>query len=229
MRSFVQVRTVGEQRPQRVELVVGGEAVQERLVALLEDPLDPRLHGALAVLAEERSELLGELDAWPSSAALRAPSTSSARSPAQLALDPLDASGSCLELLAVLAGQALELALDVVDLGRDLLAVEHPGADLDRLRDRVRAGSDRTRRAARTTPGGALVGDRQLLDHEPVVERADGALGAWIERELWLLGGFHGTHEGSRGPGRNLTPHRARAAEYDSRSSQPTAEGLTWP
>ena len=41
-------------------------------------------------------------------------------------------------------------------------------------------------------PGGARVVDGQPLDHEPVVERADGAVaGGLIEGELWSFGRFH--------------------------------------
>ena len=70
---------------------------------------------------------------------------------------------------------ALELGTDVVDVDGGLLGVENPGADLDGLRERD----------ARRLPGlgpftndarGALVGELEPLDHEPVADRADGTL-----------------------------------------------------
>ncbi len=95
------------------------------------------------------------------------------------------------EPLAQLARLALELGPDVVDLGGGALALEHPGADLDRVADRL-AGRVPGLGALAHELGGAPVLDRQPLDHEPVVERAHRAVGrAVVEGELGSLGRFH--------------------------------------
>src|SRR5215207_9281475 len=111
----------------------------------------------------------------------------------------------------MLGGEPLELPLHVVDLRRTLLAVEHPGADLDRLRDRV-GGLLAGLSSLANHAGGTLVADRQRLDHEAIANRPDRAfLAAAVEWELWLLGGFHWTLQRSRVPGRNLTIDRVRS------------------
>ncbi len=104
----------------------------------------------------------------------------------------------------------LDLAAHVVDVGRRALVVDHPGADLDRLRDRLRGRAPSAGLLAHHARR-AGVRDGQPLDHQPVVERADrGVGGGLVERELWLLGRFHGTYEGSREPGREPDAVRAR-------------------
>ncbi len=89
---------------------------------------------------------------------------------------------------------ALELGPHVVDLCGDVFAIQHAGADLDRIRD----GAHRCLAGLGPLPHhpcGALVAHRQALDHEAVIEDPDhpvaGRLGP-IERQLWLLGRFHG-------------------------------------
>ena len=87
------------------------------------------------------------------------------------------------EPLAQLAGLALELGADVVDLGRGALALEHAGADLDRVADRLRRRVPGLGALA-DEPGRALVVDGERLDHEAVADRADGpgaAAGGFVE------------------------------------------------
>ena len=65
----------------------------------------------------------------------------------QTLLDPLDRLAVLLlNGLAVGVGEVLELPPDVVDLGCDLLPVEHPGADLDRPTNHLRRLLAGTRR-----------------------------------------------------------------------------------
>ena len=91
-----------------------------------------------------------------------------------------------------------ELGLDVVDLRPDTLTLEHPGADLDRVADRLLArlaGLD----ALAHELGGALVIDLEALDHEAVVEGPHGrALGV----DMRVFEASMRTHEGSRVLGR---------------------------
>ncbi len=95
------------------------------------------------------------------------------------------------EPLAQLRRLTLELRPHVVGLGGGALALEHPGADLDRVAHRL-GGRVAGLGALADELRGAGVLDRQRLDHEPVVERADGAVGPVVEGELWSFGCFHG-------------------------------------
>ena len=79
------------------------------------------------------------------------------------------------EALPQLAGMALELGPHVVHLGGRVLAVQHPGTDLDRVHHRA-GGFLAPLHALADDPRGALVGDRETLDHQPVVQGADHAV-----------------------------------------------------
>ena len=112
----------------------------------------------------------------------------------ELSLDRIDhATGLLQKLLARSPPRGLELTPHVVDLRRRILAVEHPGADLDRI-DHGPAGFLAALRPLANDPRGALVGDREPFDHQPVVERADNAVavvGCLVDGQLGLLGRFH--------------------------------------
>ena len=77
----------------------------------------------------------------------------------------------------------LELRPHVVDVHRRLLAVEYPRADLDCLPDRVGRPLARGRPLAHDA-GGALVGDVEPLDDQPVGEHTDGAVGRGSKSRL---------------------------------------------
>jgi hypothetical protein len=151
------------------------------------------LHRALAVLPEGRCDQVGELTRVGfKGSAESALAVLVAESLLQTLLDPLHRLAVLLvDHLAVRPRQLLELAPHVVDLGRGLLAIQHAGADLDRP-PHAAAGLLARGRALADHPGGALVGDREPLDHDPVVDQANGPVVAvGLERELWLLRGFH--------------------------------------
>jgi hypothetical protein len=76
------------------------------------------------------------------------------------------------EPLIELPEPCLQLAADIVDVHRRFLAVEHPRTDLDRLTDGVGGRLAELLTLAHEVSG-ALVVDRQGLDHDPPVERAD--------------------------------------------------------
>src|SRR5581483_6546652 len=98
-----------------------------------------------------------------------------------------------LEPAVELAEARLELAAHVVHVDGRLLGVEDAGPDLDRLADRLRRGLPGLRALAHDA-GGALVGQLEALDDEPVADRADGARRlAAVHLELGILGCFHGS------------------------------------
>ena len=80
------------------------------------------------------------------------------------------------EALAQLGGVALELRPDVVHFGGGALTLEDASPDLDRVSDGLR-GRLPTLRPLPDDPGRALIGDRQPLDHEAIVQCADHAVG----------------------------------------------------
>ena len=153
--------------------ILGGQRAQQLLAMAprlgRDDLLDLGLHRVASLQPELGRELLGQR--------LRA----LLERPAELAIE--------------LAKPGLELTAHVVHVDGGLLAIEDPGADLDRLGDGVGGSSARlgtaTHHARRP-----LVRDRQPLDHETVRQDADAGV---VEAELWFLGCFHRTHEGSRG------------------------------
>jgi hypothetical protein len=95
------------------------------------------------------------------------------------------------ELLRERAHVTLELGVDEVDVRRRALALDHTGADLDRARDRLGWLAALALLIA-DDAGGARVDHLEALDHEPVLERADGPVRVGIERELWSLRSLHG-------------------------------------
>ena len=222
-----------QDRAQRVVLVLGGEPAHELLVALLEHPLDLGLDRPLAVLAEGGGDLLGQpVAVGVERLAERAGGLVVAEHAAQALLDPLDGLlVLLLDRLAVGVRDLLELAPHVVDLDRRVLAVEHPGADLDRAANRADRAPRPPADALADDPRGRLVGDLQVLDDDPVVDQAHGPLGGVdVERQLWLLRGFHRTHEGSRAPGRDLTRCRFITMPRLHRHAHTTLEGTEpWP
>ena len=155
-------------REQGVGAVLGRERLQQRVAMLARlrrhDLLDLRLHGVASLGAKGRGDPLGEL------------------------------LGALLERAAELAVELseplLELVAHVVDVRGGRLAVEHPSADLDRLADRLGRGPSRLGAVA-DQPRRALVLHRERLDHEPVVEGADDAVGRFSECELGFLRCFH--------------------------------------
>src|SRR4051794_12818733 len=123
----------------------------------------------------------------------------------EFALPLLDHSA---KLLGEWPDLALELGFHVVDVRCGPLALDHAGADLDRARNRLGrlvALPDLLLDHARR---GGIV-HLEPLDHQAVTDGADGAIGSiGLERQLWLLGRFHGTFERSRETGRE--PDRGR-------------------
>ena len=161
---------------QRVGAVLGPEQLENRLPLALErgrnERLDVLLHRAVPRAVEGSGDLLGQ----------------GVVAGLELLHEPLPKRASV----------ALEFRPHVVDVGRRLLAVQDPGADLHRLRDGLSRALPGLGALAHD-PCGALVGDGQPLDHEAVVERPDDAVAVGhVEGELWLLRGFHRTLEGSR-------------------------------
>ena len=156
--------------------------------------VDLGLDGALAVLAEgQRSDLLGEPPVlWVSSASPSAPAASSSpRTRRRLSSIRSTASWFLLDRLAVGARHLLELPPDVVDLDGGVLAVEHPGPDLDRPTDRAGGLLAGLRTLAHHLRRG-LVSDLHPLDDDPVADQADGPVSSVdVEGQLWLFRGFH--------------------------------------
>ncbi len=113
--------------------------------------------------------------------------------------DPLrDLLAAVLELLLHLRAEPahalLELVLHVIDVRRRALRVDYAGADLDRLRDRLDGGNAGLVALAYHL-GRALVGDRQRLDDDAVVDRSHrGVLLLGVEGQLVEVRtrGFHG-------------------------------------
>jgi hypothetical protein len=108
------------------------------------------------------------------------------------------------EITAQLPDLLLEHPLHVVDVGGGALGVDDPGADLDRLGDRLRCGGTGLGPLPDDVRG-AFVGDGQRFDQDPVAERANRRflLQGQLRRrvEPVVAGRFHRTHQGSRGPG----------------------------
>ena len=145
---------------ERVGGVFRGKVANQRLKTLLDQLrdlfLDLVLHGRRAIRPEVLGDLLGQtllesLECAGERAALPGEGVF------ELSLDRVHhATGLLQELLARSPGRALELTPHVVDLSRRILAVEHPGADLDRV-DHGPAGflaasaRSRTTRAARSS------------------------------------------------------------------------------
>ena len=165
---------------ERVDLVFDLEQLQQRIALLLEGLLDQRLNlllnRAIAVAVEALRNAVGERLVGR--------------------LDRLR------QPLAEHRGVALEFAAHVVDVCRGALGVQHPRADLNRLRDRLGRGSAGLRALANDLRG-PLVFNGQALDHDAVVERAHGALDDRQRRSLsWGLSDASiWTDEGSRTSG----------------------------
>src|SRR6185295_1479157 len=137
--------------------------------------LDLMLDGGRAIGAEVRRDLLRE-------PVLELAEGSRQRAPLgregalELALDLLHHAARLLDQVASgLARGALELRAHIIDLRPNVLSVQNPGADLDRVGDRARrllAGLGPLADHARSP----LVTDGEALDHQPVVERPHDAL-----------------------------------------------------
>src|SRR3954466_3502360 len=83
-----------------------------------------------------------------------------------------------------LARRLVELALHELGVRARLLAVEHPGADLDRVRDHPDGVGARLLALA-GGPAGRLVVHDEAVDDHAVADRADMRLAEWSR-------GFHG-------------------------------------
>ena len=173
--------------------VLGGQRAQQLLALLArlgrDDLLDLRLDRVVALGAEGARRSARRAPRRPPRAC-RPSSRSSSPSP------------------------ALELAAHVVDVGRGALAVEHAGADLDRLARPSRPRACRPRRRSRTSCAARGVGDRRAAR-----SRGGRRSRARTRRRrrrssngsCGLSDASMGTRQGSRGPGREADATIARA------------------
>jgi hypothetical protein len=166
---------------QRVVLGVRGELAAQVLAHLHADLGQQRahavLHGDRGVVAEVASERLRQLAVLGAEDVVDAGVEALGDRPR--ALD---------ERRVELARRALELRLDEVGVGAGLLAVEHAGADLERVDDDRRGVLARLLALAREAHGGGVVDD-QPVDAQALAGDAD-------RRSEGERGGFHGSEVG---------------------------------
>ena len=164
---------------QRVATVGGGELPQQVLAGLghqvadgVADPVLDRLRGPVGEVALQRPRQVP---------AVRAEHL------VELALELLgERSRPLSEGVVDLPRRLLELGPDQLGVGAGLLALEHPGADLDGVLDRLDRVLARLLAGAHQPHRGRVV-DQQAVDRDAVSDRAHDGGAKWG-------GGLHGTN-----------------------------------
>ena len=183
--SLIDAHGGGLEVGQRVAVVGGGELAHEVLARLGErlghGLAHAVLHRGRAAVAEAALELLGQL------------AVVLAEDVGELVLEELrDRARPVGELDLNVLGGLLELGLDELGVGAGLLAVEHAGADLDGVTDRLDRVVAAVLALAHETDG-AVVLDDEAVDDDAIAERSD------MGRPEWSCS-FHGYLVAPYGP-----------------------------
>ena len=202
---------------QRVGLVGGGELLEHPLARLVEQLGDRRAHLVLdrgrRLRAEVALQDLGDVPLVGPEGLLEAR--------AQLGDDLL---GRRAQPLLDLARGLLEVRAQDLHGGAGLLAVQDPGADLDRVGDHALGILARLGAHAHELGGDGIVDDEVLDDHAPD-EGADAGPAEWG-------GGLHGRPNIGLAPGRRTprappAPPRSRRGARQTSCPGPTRENST--